>query len=171
MKTTTRPHEVQNWLEKLNQCRTTSFALLSVTLLIGCTVVVLAVRAYDSETHKPPSAAEKPEPVRITSPGRLASVPLSDVIRVENVILTRFGFEPSSIVRSQAEFILFVENRSEVGDVDLRLDRVAGNRVHQQHVPKERPDWRDLFKLEPGDYILTEANHPTFTCNIRITAD
>src|SRR5882724_5253501 len=170
MKTTTRPHEIKSWFEKLNQCRRTSFALFSVTLLIGCTVVVLAVRAHDSETHKPPSAAEKPEPVGIASPARLASVPLNDVIRVENVILTRLGFEPNSIVRSQAEFMLFVENRSEVGDVDLRLDRVAGNRVHQQDVPKERPDWGDLFKLEPGDYILTEANHPTFTCNIRITA-
>lgn len=92
------------------------------------------------------------------------------MIRVETVILTRFGFEPNSIVRPRTEFILFVENRSEVADVDLRVDRVAGNRVHQQHIPKERPDWNNLFKLEPGDYVLTEANHPDFTCAIRITA-
>jgi hypothetical protein len=170
MKTITQPHEVQTWLEKLNQFRTTCFALISVTLLIGCTVVLLSARAHDSGKHDPRSAAEKPELVRIISTSRGPSVAANDVIRVETVILTRFGFEPNSIVRSHGEFILFVENRSEVGDVDLRLDKVAGNRVHQQHVPKERPDWDNLFKLEPGDYILTETNHPNFTCDIRITA-
>jgi len=170
MTTTNRRYTFRTWLRKLNQCRRTSFAILSVTLLICCTVVVLAVRAHDGRTHKPGSATAKPESVRTTSTGQVTSVPENDVIRVETVILTRFGFEPNSIVRPRTEFILFVENRSEVADVDLRVDRVAGNRVHQQHIPKERPDWNNLFKLEPGDYVLTEANHPDFTCAIRITA-
>lgn len=110
----------------------------------------------------------RPSPKSNAGPAPRAST--DDPLEVENIILTRFGFEPNSITRSSAEFLLSVENRSPLGDIELHLDRVAGFRLHQQQVAKERPDWRDFFTLEPGDYVLSEANHPDWVCKIRITA-
>ena len=110
----------------------------------------------------------RPSPT--SNPSRAPRTSGEDRLEVENIILTRFGFEPNSITRSSAEFLLSVENRSPVGDIELHLDSAAGRRLHQQQVASERPDWRDFFTLEPGDYVLSEANHPDWVCKIRITA-
>lgn len=105
-----------------------------------------------------------------SSPGRAPRTSGDERLEVENIILTRFGFEPNSITRSSTKFLLSVENRSPADDIELHLDSIAGIRLHQQQVASERPDWRDFFTLEPGDYVLSEANHPDWVCKIKITA-
>ena len=143
-------------------------AIVVVVPLIGCGILVLAVTAHD-RAEKSVTVAEKTEPAPMASAAQPRAAPANDRLEVETIILTRFGFEPNEITRHEDEFLLSVENRSEVGDVDLHLDKLAGNRVHQQQVTKERPDWREFFKLEPGDYALTETSHPDWVCKIRIT--
>jgi hypothetical protein len=143
-------------------------AIVVVIPLIGCGILVFAVTAHD-RAEKSASAVEKTKPALMASAAQPRSAPATDPLSVENIILTRFGFEPNEIIRNEDEFLLSVENRSEVGDVDLHIDKVAGSRLHQQQVAKERPDWREFFKLEPGDYVLTEASHPDWICKIKIT--
>jgi hypothetical protein len=41
--------------------------------------------------------------------------------------------------------------------------------LHEVHVPREQQDWNDIMELEPGSYVLTEAEHPKWTCRITIT--
>ena len=105
-----------------------------------------------------------------SNPNPAARASTNDRLEVETIILTRFGFEPNSITRPSTKFMLNVENRSPADDIELHLDRVAGGRLHQQQVAKERPDWRDFFTLEPGDYVLSESSHPDWVCKIKITA-
>src|SRR5712692_12113321 len=84
--------------------------------------------------------------------------------RVEAVVITirPIGFEPKEITRPQGLFLLVVDNRSNVPDILLRLDRETGERQHEEHVKGGKLDWRKPFDLHPGNYSLTEANHPSW---------
>jgi hypothetical protein len=91
-------------------------------------------------------------------------------LEAELVTIRPHGFEPKEITRPKGRFILAVDNRSGLEEVNLRLDQVAGNRLHQVRVPREHLDWSEVFDLHPGNYVLTEANHPNWVCRITITA-
>lgn len=91
-------------------------------------------------------------------------------LRVELITITPRGFEPAEITRSKGIFLLAVDNRSGLDEVTLRHDRVAGNRLHETRVPRKELDWSEVFDLNPGQYVLTEANHPQWACRFTITA-
>ena len=55
-------------------------------------------------------------------------------------------------------------------EVDLRLDRVTGNRLRKVKAPSGQLDWTELLDLNPGEYRLTEAKHPDWVCRITITS-
>lgn len=91
-------------------------------------------------------------------------------IETELVTIRRHGFEPVEIIRPAGPFVLAVENRSGIEDVALQLNAVSGVRLKEVLVPQTKLDWRDFFDLAPGDYSLTEANHPGWICHLTITA-
>lgn len=90
-------------------------------------------------------------------------------VESELITITPAGFEPAVLTRPKGPFFLFVDNRSGLNSVSLRLDRVAGNRLHEVHVPREQLDWAEIFDLNPGEYVLSEADHPAWSCKITIT--
>jgi hypothetical protein len=169
----------------LNQNRARRIASISgVGVLTACVLLTVVARIHNRADTKSlvsavaadrvnTTAASDTTPVRPSPKSKPSPAPrasTNDPLEVENIILTRFGFEPNSITRSSTKFLLSVENRSPVGDIELHLDRVAGLRLNQQQVAKERPDWRDFFTLEPGDYVLSEASHSDWVCKLKITA-
>jgi hypothetical protein len=59
--------------------------------------------------------------------------------------------------------------------VQLRLDHQSDDLLHlierlaDSIVPREQMDWNSgLLRLAPGHYLLTEANHPQWSCHITI---
>lgn len=85
------------------------------------------------------------------------------------ITLSRGGFQPKEITRPQGRFFLVVGNQGELQEVNLRLDRVAGGRLHEAKVSREEFGWTELLNLTPGRYQLSEAGHPDWVCNITIT--
>jgi hypothetical protein len=107
-----------------------------------------------------------------TTQGQVAAAtpkPVPTHVESELITIRPSGFEPTQITRPKGNFFLFVENRSGLNSVTLRLDRVAGNRLIDVPVPRERLDWAELLNLTPGDYTVTEANHPNWVCHVTIT--
>jgi hypothetical protein len=99
------------------------------------------------------------------------NVPLpTQSLEAEYITITSRGFEPSEITRSGGHFLLAVDNRSGLDDVALTLDRLAGDRVQQQRVSRSRSAWRVVVDLPPGRYVLGEANHSSWRCQLTITA-
>lgn len=100
----------------------------------------------------------------------------SDARRVEVEILTiqPNGFEPSQITRSSGAFLLAIDNRADVEDLRLRLNRVQNHlpepALLDVTVPRERLNLDEYINLPPGNYALTEANHPDWVCHITIDA-
>lgn len=99
----------------------------------------------------------------------LVQPPLIERIETELVTISPRGFEPGEITRPAGKFILAVDNRSGVEEVELRLDRLRGNRQRVVKVKRNRPGWREMLDLAPGTYVLSEANHADWTCRITIT--
>ena len=88
----------------------------------------------------------------------------------ELITITPHGFEPREISRPKGSILLRVENRSGLRDVSIQLNSEAGPNLRALHVPREQPNWDDVIDLEPGRYVITEANHPNWICRITIAA-
>ena len=93
----------------------------------------------------------------------------SSLIESELITTTARGFEPAEITRPQGRFILMIDNRTAT-EMNFRLLRDNGQPLHAVRSTREEPDWNELLDLRPGRYVLTELNHPEWTCSIVITA-
>ena len=90
--------------------------------------------------------------------------------RLETELLTLqpTGFEPNEIQRPRGAFILGVDNRSGVDAIELRFVRSDGQRLTVLETPRRKISWREVVDLGPGQYVLSEANHPDWTCTVTI---
>ena len=92
------------------------------------------------------------------------------LIETEIVTVTSRGFEPAAINRPQGKFILMVDNRT--GDeLNFRFSRETNESFHDIRSSRQEPNWNEALDLKPGRYLLTEVNHPSWTCNVVISAN
>jgi hypothetical protein len=142
-------------------------------------LVVLILSALAVSTHawfSPTAAVAEPviAPMKVTTPAQPSAAAQGNsshkALEAEIVTIRPFGFEPAEISRPHGRFILMVDNRSGIGDVELQLNRETGAHLHQVRVPRAEQDWNDVFDLPPGQYVLREAGHPEWSCRITITA-
>jgi hypothetical protein len=82
------------------------------------------------------------------------------------IILKAGGFEPTEVHWPKGEFFLVLENRSGVDDVTLRVDREVGGRLKEVKVNLRRHRWSGVVDFAPGNYLVTEVNHPNWHCRI-----
>lgn len=80
--------------------------------------------------------------------------------------ITVDGFTPATLTRPAGRFMLSVDNRTDVAALTLWLNRADGSRVRELQVPANTLDWSEAVELAAGDYLLTEAQHPTWVCHI-----
>lgn len=142
--------------------------LLLILILLSF-AAALVVRARNWIAPPTPQTVA-PLKSKAVSPTVVDDNPAQERVETVLVTITRFGFEPKEIERGAGKIFLEVDNRSELSEVELRLDAEHGNRMHQKRVPREQLDWLQPLDLRPGRYTLTEANHPQWSCRITITA-
>ena len=85
------------------------------------------------------------------------------------IALRMNGFAPAEIERPAGEFFISVTNLTDSPELDFRLDRENGERLHSAKAPKEKRAWRQSVRLTPGTYLLTVLDHPEWSCRITIT--
>jgi hypothetical protein len=143
--------------------------LLTATFLI--TVATLAVSPQGwlslmTKTNPPASIKPKMAP---SAPALTTGVSAQNRVETEIVTLGSTGFEPGALTRPQGRFYLEVDNRSELPEVEFKISTESGQQLFQAIVPHEQLDWQQELDLAPGRYLLTEANHPEWVCQINIT--
>ena len=104
-----------------------------------------------------------PTPTNSAIQSRPTPAPLEE----ELITIRPGGFDPVEIVRPKGNFLLAIDNRSGLTEVDLRLDSEFDNRLSKR-VSREELDSRTIVDLNPGTYLLTEAGHPGWVCRFRI---
>lgn len=87
----------------------------------------------------------------------------------ELITITPHGFEPQEITRPAGSFLLFIEDRSGFEQVSPQVSRLAGLRVFSLTISREQPDWSDVLNLQPGVYMVSDPDHPTWLCRVTIT--
>ena len=148
-----------------------ALTLTTIILLTALTLSAQALLAQDVTTEQPEPAPASEAAITANPQDTQAvqGTPANDRLTVELITLRPFGFEPAEISRPQGRFLLAINNRTGLQEIDLQLNHETGNRLRQMRKPKGRHDWRELLDLPPGRYILTEANHKNWVCKITIT--
>lgn len=141
-----------------------------VVIILAASVVILAALAASARAWLAPAAdARPPRPAEAQAQAPAQARTPDRRIEAEIITLRPNGFDPAEITRPAGEFLLTVDNRSGVHELDLRLDREGGGRQHEARTPKGKRGWNRLVNLPPGRYTLSEANHPDWVCRVTIT--
>lgn len=149
----------------------TALALVSVRAKTAATSTPEWKEA--AKLAEPPKSSERSITKAIASSSAFPLIqgdPQNQRIEAEIITILPTGFEPTAITRPKGPFILEVEDRSGLREVDIQLSAERGGRVFRVKAPRERADWNRLVDPPPGRYVLTEVNHPDWACVITITA-
>jgi hypothetical protein len=139
-------------------------ALLAVALVaLGGLIVVARTRLTDSVRAEAPAPAQEPAAVVAQSKPEGARV-TSHVLTV-----SPRGFDPAEVRWPKGRIFLTVNNLSNVSELVLRLEREVGGRVKEMKLRSKKERSAGVLDLTPGDYLLTEANHPGWVCRIKVT--
>jgi hypothetical protein len=143
-----------------------SVALAAAIAVLALGGVSIAVRA--TLVSRPTAAAETGQPSAATAlesqkKHARATVP-SHVL-----VLRPNGFEPAEVRWPKERFFLAVENHTDARELKLVLSRENGNRVHDFTRKMRKERGLGILDLPPGEYFLSEANHPKWVCRITIT--
>ncbi|HEX8845108.1 MAG TPA: hypothetical protein VF791_10715 [Pyrinomonadaceae bacterium] len=139
--------------------------VLLVTAILGLGGLVIGVRA-GLNNHSPadaPAPAKDPEVVAVQSKSQATRLP-SHVIT-----LRPRGFDQAEVSWPKGRFFITIDNRTNVSEINLRLDRETGGRVKETKLKMRKERSLGVLDLTPGVYLLTEAGHPGWVCRIRIT--
>ena len=137
-----------------NKSRARIFSSAATAAVIAAVVIVIASfagSAYMNKEVPPPQHSEK-----------------QDRLETELITLQPTGFEPNEIRRPQGAFILGVDNRAGIESIELQFMRADGQRVNALQTPKRKVSWREVVDLPPGQYLLSVAHHPEWTCTVTI---
>ena len=91
-------------------------------------------------------------------------------LEAELTTITPTGFEPAEITRPHGRFVLAIDNRSGLDEVDFYLERETGGRVNVPLSRRRKLAWREAIDLPPGTYLLRATNDESWRCRISITA-
>jgi len=94
---------------------------------------------------------------------------LSNQLEAELVTATPTGFEPAEITRPQGRFMLAVDNRSGLHELEMYFERETQGRINVPLSRKGKLAWREVIDLPAGTYVLRATNDESWRCRITIT--
>ena len=84
------------------------------------------------------------------------------------LVLNIDGFEPAEVIWEKKEFLLVIDNHTAITDLTFQLNREHGARVKEIKMNMRKQRTAGVFDLSPGQYVLTEVNHPDWVCRISV---
>ena len=93
----------------------------------------------------------------------------ADQLETELITATPTGFEPAEITRPQGRFMLAVDNRSGLHELEMYFERETQGRINVPLSRKGKMAWREVIDLPPGSYVLRAANDESWRCRITLT--
>jgi hypothetical protein len=159
-------------LSLLRQVSRIKLALI-IAALMTCLLASMSARVWFASAtiyHQAFVPMDTSSPV-MTGPITAASATqgkADERIEVEVITVTPQGFEPAEVTRPHEPFVLAVHNNSGTPTLSLGLDRVGGQRIHEIRLRLGEHRSHQRLNLPPGEYMLSETDHPGWRCLIRI---
>ena len=145
-------------------------AIFTALVLVSATTGAFGPSANVPPNIPPPASDALAGKSAPASPAQINSA--EERLEAELVVVGARGFEPAEITRPARPFLLLVDNRSGLEQVQVRVERVAGReRLHDVGLSRKNYSWNTLLRLPPGEYVLTEAGHPNWVCRLTLTTD
>jgi hypothetical protein len=139
-------------------------ALLAIAVVgLGCLIAVARTRLTNGARAEAEAPAQE-QPVVTAQPK-----PPGPRVTSHVLTLSARGFDPAEVSWPKGRIFLTVNNLSNVNELVLRLDREVGGRVKEMKLRSKKERAAGVLDLPPGDYLLTEANHPGWVCRIKVT--
>lgn len=138
--------------------------------LFGVLAVALALTAWGARARPIPAGgvASAPASLHADAPPE-SSQAGRESVEVEVLTLSPRGFEPSEVKRPAGRFMLVLNNHIGGEEVSLVLARVQGERLREVKMSRGRIRSVNEFDLPPGEYVLSTAEHPEWSCRITLT--
>ena len=138
----------------------------TLTVVVIAVAVIIATSSTNAFFKNRPNPRLNESVIASALPGHQTQ--RQDRVETELITLQQTGFEPNEIRRPRGAFILGVDNRSGIEAIELRLVRADGQPLNALVNARRKTSWRDVVDLAPGQYVLSEANHSDWTCQITI---
>lgn len=165
----------QKWiLRVITRERATRRLLVLAFVPLSLCVAIFVVRAYHKENMLPGGAGETANTTPLTVAPMEApklTVAQGEVLQVKLVTLTPRGFDPPELISSKSKFVLDVENITGLSEISLIFEKASQEPVQTKQLSRGKVGWARAYDLEPGIYVLKEANHPDWRCTITVTAE
>ena len=147
--------------------------VMLVSLFFAAMLTTLAVSKHWSGRKVTAATSVAPARAVPAPPAVVRAKETTEPLIVEEITLRPTGFYPAKFSRPKGAFLLVVCNRTGLEEVNITLSRDAGNGVKEKtkeaKVHRKVLDWNDTVDLNPGTYLLTEASHPKWVCELTIT--
>jgi hypothetical protein len=155
-----------------NDAARRSVLIASILVIAAVVLVGFATLAYNKPAATIPTR-EAAEPIASTRKNsRLGGVAVqidTPAVEVEVVVLTPEGFQPSQISRPIGPFILQVDNRTGMEQIEVTIFQPGGGMVDRATIGSGQIDWNSEYDLSPGSYTLSVTGHPEWICPITIS--
>lgn len=148
-------------IRSLTKDRYTAICLSCCLIVIGA-LSVSGMRKIGSLT----TGAKKPA---------LAQTKTPPPVKVITITVTPRGFVPTEITVPEGPYLIDINNRSGIPELDLQLGALNGKKLKESKRLKDKDgrelkslDWRRLFNLDKGRYTITESSHPGWVVDIQV---
>ena len=138
--------------------------LTAVLALVSALVVVIASVALGKINHR--NAATIGTALAATT-GPQQTVESTDMQALLFEVRP-FGFLAPEVTVSAGRYLIVLNNRTGRSDLTFQLERENDGRIFQS--PANSRDWKEQVTLQPGTYVLSEVNNPSWKCLIRVTS-
>lgn len=86
----------------------------------------------------------------------------------ERITVREWGFEPKQIKRKPGPFFLILQNQSGLEEIEVSLVEGSGHPRNRFAVTRNALMSKQRLELPPGTYLVKEAGHPEWQCQITI---
>jgi hypothetical protein len=96
-------------------------------------------------------------------------------IKVISITVNPRGFNPSRITVPEGLYLIDINNRSGLPELNLQLGALNNRKLKESRRPKDSQgrelksqDWRGFFNLDRGVYTVMESSHPNWVLQIQV---
>lgn len=90
-------------------------------------------------------------------------------VQALSLILNPSGFQQKQLTTPAGLTVILIRNRTFETDVDIVIDRVAGERLSTSALRSGRRTLREKVDLTPGDYVIRVLDVPKWTASLTVT--
>jgi len=139
-----------------------------IVCVITVTILTISVQAWFGVSNLAGPAISQVTDSTVSPVPVPTNLPQTHV-EAEVITIRPTGFDPAEITRPAGKVLLAINNSANLDEVVLRLQREHGPKLHEERLPNKKQKFRKVINFTPGNYVLTEANHPGWSCRITIT--